>query len=112
MSRKREKSIFAVTEDEKDVFLTPWSAVHFLSGAAIKGLGWNFWSNYLIHGAYEVKDHYNKEEVYNSTFNSLGDQVCSMAGWALTTSGNKDMIVVFALAYGAAALLGQGNYIG
>ena len=41
MSRKREKSIFAVTEDEKDVFLTPWSAVHFLSGAAIKGLGWN-----------------------------------------------------------------------
>ena len=77
----REKGLFGKDEEEKDLLLTPWSAVHFLSGAAMKGLGAGFWTNFALHGAYEAKDHFNKPNNYNSTFNSAGDQVCSMAGF-------------------------------
>ena len=75
------KVLFAITEETSDALLTPWSLVHFLSGAACKGLGWGFWTNFAFHGAYEVKDHLNLENIYNSKFNSVGDQVCSVAGY-------------------------------
>ena len=112
MSGKREKTLFAMTEKEKDVLLTPWSLIHFLSGAAIKGFGWDFWSNFVIHGAYEVKDHYNKDRIYNSSFNSVGDQVCSMAGWSLAQNGDTNLVYVFVVAYGLMALIGQEEYVG
>ena len=53
--KNQPKKFFAMSENEVDAFLTPWSVVHFLSGAAAKGLGWNFWLNFGFHAAYEVK---------------------------------------------------------
>ena len=81
MSAKRTKALFGKSEEEKDLLLTPWSIVHFLSGAACKGIGWGFWSNFALHAAYEVKDHLQREEIHNSKFNSVGDQACSVAGY-------------------------------
>ena len=93
---KRKMRLIGMSEETHDMFLTvPWSIVHFLSGAAVKGLGWNFWTNFLLHGAYELKDQNNTDEVYNSKFNSVGDQVCSMAGFLYAKSGNTAWINAF-----------------
>ena len=67
---KRQKRLIGLSEETHDMFLTvPWSVVHFLSGTAVKALGGNFWTNFLLHGAYELKDQGNTDEVYNSMFN-------------------------------------------
>jgi len=103
---KRPKALFGASEEEKDLLLTPWSVVHFLSGAACKGLGWNFWSNFALHGVYEVKDHMLKDENYNSTFNSAGDQLCSMAGFVWADHDIK-WLYFWLIAYGVAYGLGK-----
>ena len=61
----------------------------------VKALGGNFWTNFLLHGAYELKDQGNTDEVYNSMFNSVGDQVCSMAGFFYAKSGDTMWINAF-----------------
>jgi hypothetical protein len=105
----RKKGLFAMDESVDDVLLTPWSVVHFLSGAACKGLGWSFWSNFALHGAYEAKDHFFKEEIYNSKFNSVGDQFCSMAGYVCVDKDIK-WLYYWMAAYAAAYF--AGNVIG
>jgi hypothetical protein len=106
-----EKGFFALSEDKKDVFLTPWSLVHFLSGSALKSLGAGFWTNFLIHGGYEVKDRLAHPTPYNSKFNSVGDQVCSMAGWYVVKK-DPNWIIFFVYAYIAAALFADRFQIG
>ena len=108
MSTKRKKTLFGMTEEEKDLLLTPWSIVHFLSGAACKGIGWEFWSNFALHAAYEAKDHFQMEEIYNSKFNSVGDQFCSMAGYVYADVDPKWLYML--VSYGIAYML--GNEIG
>ena len=103
---KKTKALFGMGETEKDLFLTPWSLVHFLSGAACKGMGWGFWSNFTLHAAYEVKDHYNIENIYNSKFNSAGDQLCSMAGFEYADVDIK-WLYYWMFAYGVAYALGD-----
>ena len=49
------QTLYSMDEADEDAFLTPWSLVHYLSGAAMKGLGLSF-PVALVHGAYEVKD--------------------------------------------------------
>lgn len=99
----REKKLFGLSEKEHDLFLTfPWSIVHFLSGAAIKSLGWNFWTNFLLHGAYELKDQSKRAEVYNSMWNSVGDQFCSMAGFVLTNNSRWVPIFLFSFIFAVA----------
>ncbi len=106
MSTKRKKSLFGMTEEEKDLLLTPWSIVHFLSGAACKGIGWGFWSNFALHAAYEAKDHVQMEENYNSKFNSVGDQFCSMAGY-VSADVNPKWLYIWLVSYGIAYMLGS-----
>ena len=105
----RPIGIAGTTEMHEDLLLTPWSIVHFLSGAACKGLGWSFWANFALHGAYEAKDHLNKEENYNSTLNSAGDQFCSMFGFMFADKNIKWMYY-WIIAYGIA--VGLGSNIG
>ena len=105
----REKALIGISETKKDLLLTPWSIVHFLSGAACKGLGWQFWSNFLLHGAYEVKDHLNRAENYNSKVNSVGDQFCSMLGFVWADRDIK-WLYYWLIAYGIAFAI--GNKIG
>ena len=83
------KTLYAIDEGDEDAFLTPWSWVHYLSGAAMKGLGLSFPVAFLVHGAYEMKDRAEHDEVYNSQFNSLGDQTVAMLGWYWTKDTNS-----------------------
>lgn len=106
-----EKAFFALSEEKKDVFLTPWSLVHFLSGSALKSLGASFWTNFGIHGAYEVKDRMAHPNPYNSKFNSVGDQLCSMAGWYLVKK-DTNWIIFFLASYISAALFADRFNIG
>ena len=101
----RGKSLFGLAEYTEDLLITPWSFVHFLSGAACKGMGWDFWLNYALHGVYELKDHMSKDENYNSTLNSAGDQFCSMFGFMYA---EKDIrwLYYWLFAYGVAYALG------
>ena len=36
------QTLYSMDEADEDAFLTPWSLVHYLSGAAMKGLGLSF----------------------------------------------------------------------
>ena len=101
------KGLFAIDETDMDVLFTPWSIVHFLSGAACKGLRWGFWSNFALHAAYEAKDHINIEEIYNSKWNSVGDQSCSMAGWVYAKDGDIWWLYAWIVSYGIAVLSGD-----
>ena len=102
----RGKSLVGLAENTEDLFLTPWSFVHFLSGAACKGMGWDFWMNFALHGMYELKDHMSKDENYNSTFNSAGDQFCSMVGFIYADRDIK-WLYYWGFAYGFAYAMGK-----
>ena len=104
------KKFFATSEEKVDALLTPWSLVHFLSGAAAKGIGWGFWLNFGFHAAYEVKDHFNLENVYNSKLNSVGDQACSIAGWMSVKKNDIKWLYIWLAAYCVA--YGMGDNIG
>ena len=78
--------LFAKTEGESDdlpnALLTPWSLIHFLSGAvAYSWFDIRFWPWELIHLAYELKDRiqHTKGE-YNSLPNTVADQILSGVG--------------------------------
>ena len=65
--------------------LTPWSLVHFLSGAAAKqtGLFPRAYMWFIAHGLYEVKDQIldSTTEHVRSVINSVGDQASAMLGY-------------------------------
>ena len=109
MTHEEETAVFAVTEADKKAFLTPWSLVHYLSGAAMKGIGFGFWPASLIHGVYEIKDrqaHANRR-VYNSAENSLGDQAVAMLGWYTTRKGEEGWLWLWLASWAAASVLGD-----
>ena len=85
------QTLYSMDVADEDAFLTPWSLVHYLSGAAMKGLGLSFPVAFVVHGAYEVKDQsvHESGEVYNSQLNSLGDQTVAMLGWYWTKETNS-----------------------
>ena len=105
--------IFALRETESDPYvalMTPWSLVHFLSGAAAKQvhmpLSWFF----MLHGAYEVKDQIVREtgDVYNSAVNSVGDQTVAVLGHILTPSLGVGSLFSkpFVLAFAGSLIIG------
>ena len=81
-----ESTLYSTDEKYEDALLTPWSFVHYMSGAAMAGLGFGWPATFGIHLLYEAKDRdeHDRGEVYNSMLNSIGDQTCCMAGWYLT----------------------------
>jgi hypothetical protein len=76
--------LFAKTEgdDLPDALLTPWSIVHFLSGAVANSwFDLKFWPWEAIHAAYEIKDRIQHDKgEYNSITNSASDQIISGVG--------------------------------
>ena len=107
------KTLYSLDEKLEDAFLTPWSWVHFLSGAAMKGLGLSFPVAFVVHGAYEMKDRSDHQsgEVYNSQLNSLGDQTVAMLGWYWIKDTNSlKWTYYWLLAWGIAA--GLRDHIG
>ena len=110
MKKKDNESVTLYANDEKhaDAFLTPWSLVHFLSGAAMKGLGFSLPVAFVVHGLYEVKDQGNHAKVYNSVTNSMGDQVVAMLGWNWIKDTNTPRWTYYWLiAWGIAATMGE-----
>lgn len=90
--------LFNVKDELKSPsIITPWSAIHFLSGIVgytfmIKWLPtWSyqkgFWVFFALHTLYEMKDHYRtyiKHKVVrdeNTLLNSIGDQAIAMLGF-------------------------------
>jgi hypothetical protein len=101
MSRK----VFGISETEStDVLFTPWSIVHFACGGVAKQAGIGFWWWQLAHGAYEMKDFVingGKGELYNSLWNSVGDQSVTTLGWYL---GKHGTLTNWSLGLGASFL--------
>lgn len=102
--KDRQFKLFAEKEDKDDSLFTPWSLVHFTSGAAACAVGVSFSINFLVHAVYEMKDLQKAETVYNSKINSVGDQFASMAGHYIAKKGQMTWVWVwlasfFALVY-------------
>ena len=88
-------------EDEPDLLFTPWSAVHFFSGAiAHSWLDIGFWPWEAIHAAYEMKDWYlhnsetDETQDYNSLPNSLADQAIATVGHLVATTKRSPLVLV------------------
>lgn len=89
--------MWAFSENVKSpAFITPWSLIHILSGMLFyswMSLLFPYISIYalvimwlLIHTVYEFKDwyvSYVQGKGNNSLWNSLGDELCGMLGFAL-----------------------------
>ena len=82
-------TLVAIDETDEDAVVTPWSIVHYLSGAAMKGLGLSFPVAFTIHALYEAKDRDEHSRIYNSMSNSVGDQTVAMLGWYWTKETNN-----------------------
>ena len=87
-------------DEEPDLLFTPWSAVHFFSGAiANSWLDIGFWPWEAIHAAYELKDFYlhntttDETQEYNSLPNSLADQAIATLGHLVATKRSKLVLV-------------------
>lgn len=99
----RSVEIIAMNEEKHDVLLTPWSIVHFFSGAACKGLGWGFWTTFGLHALYEYKDYLaHPDIIYNSPVNSIGDQATAMVGWYMGKVGDRKMFLLWLVSFAAA----------
>ena len=86
----RDKVVIGLSETkDQDVFLTPWTAVHFGVGGVFAQLNVGFWTFQVIHGLYELKDYIltyktnNDSEYHNSIINSFGDQLFATLGYTL-----------------------------
>ncbi len=102
-------TLYSIDEKHEDAFLTPWSWVHFLSGAAMKGLGFSFPVAFVAHGLYEIKDQGDHFKVYNSQLNSIGDQTAAMLGWYwIKDTNNPKWTYYWLLSWVLAASLGDG----
>ena len=91
-------------DEEPDLLFTPWSAVHFFSGAiANSWMDIGFWQFEAIHAAYELKDLYlhnstNAEtQEYNSLPNSVADQAIATLGHLVATSKRSKIVLVAGL---------------
>ncbi len=107
---ERGLAFIDLNEKRDDVLLTPWSIVHFFSGAALKGLNFKFWPAFMIHGLYEYKDFLaHPKENYNSPINSAGDQTVAMLGWLFTRRGDQRMFLAWLVSFGIAMLLKENK---
>ena len=90
--------------------ITPWSVMHFMSGAAAKQVGLPLSWFFMIHLAYETKDQVMSEisEQYNSFINSVGDQAIGTLGHVLAPRGSVDTLFSqpFVIAFAAAIFFG------
>ncbi len=110
----RGVGIIDVNERHNDVLVTPWTIVHFFSGAAMKSAGLGLWPAFMAHGLYEMKDYLaHPDQVYNSPLNSTGDQAAAMGGWYFGKKGDSRWILFFIVSFGIAQFLKQvGTKIG
>ena len=92
--------------EEEGAFLTPWSLVHALSGAAAKDIGIPLLWFELLHGGYELKDQL-QEPKENSLINSVGDQVAGTIGYALSKTKNNLFVWSYIVTWGVAVALGD-----
>ena len=99
--------LFAMREEHVDSLFTPWTSVHFLSGAAAKAIGVSFSMNFLIHAVYELKDVLKKDQVYNSAINSLGDQFASMGGHYVANTGQTMWVWLWLIMFATAVATGN-----
>jgi hypothetical protein len=106
-------ALFALRETPDDdyvAYLTPWSLVHFFSGAAAKQLSMPFTWFFVVHGAYEIKDQIVREtgDIYNSSVNSVGDQTVACLGHILAPHMGAASLLSkpFVLAFAASLIIG------
>ena len=104
--KNRPFRLFAMREDNVDSLLTPWSSVHFLSGAAMKAIV-SFSMNFLIHAVYELKDVLKQDQVYNSAINSVGDQFASMGGHYVANKGQTTWVALWLIMFATAVYTGN-----
>ena len=105
--KDRPFRLISMREEHVDSMFTPWSAIHALSGAASKAVGMSFSTNFLVHAVYEFKDMTNRDLMYNSAINSVGDQFASMAGHYMATKGDTTWVWLWFLVYAAALKTGR-----
>ena len=105
--KDRPFQLFAMKEEHVDSLFTPWTSVHFLSGAAAKAIGVSFSMNFLIHAVYELKDTMKKDDVYNSNINGLGDQFASMAGHEIANKGQTTWVFLWLIMFATAVHTGN-----
>ena len=105
--KERPFRFFSMKEAKVDSLITPWTAIHALSGAAAKAVGMSFSTNFLVHAIYEIKDITNRDEIYNSNINSVGDQFASAIGHYLASKGQTRWVWLWFLVYAAAVVTGN-----
>ena len=104
-------NLFAISETpDEDAIFTPWSTVHFFSGAAAKEWHVPFWWFQLGHAMYEAKDQLgNVQGDYNNSFiNSMGDQIAATSGWlAIKPQKGHRFTILFVTSWVAAISFGD-----
>jgi hypothetical protein len=112
---RKNLRLFALREREIDPFValtTPWSLVHFLSGAAAKQVGISMPWFFIGHAVYEAKDMVESEtgKIYNSAVNSVGDQTVAVLGHILAPRLGVGSLFSkpFVLAFAASLVIGWG----
>ena len=86
------------------IFITPWSSVHFMSGYIMLLLGFNYFWGFLIHSVYEYLNLTNQSIKNNwkqfykgfrtdSVFNSIGDTVFFLLGMYVAKKYNNNLLL-------------------
>jgi len=87
-----------------NIFITPWSSIHFMTGYIMLLLGFNYFWGFLIHSLYEYLNLTNRSIKYNwkkfykgfrtdSLFNSIGDTVCFLLGMYVAKHYNNNLLL-------------------
>ena len=98
-------------KQELNIFITPWTIAHFISGYVFYLLGFNYFWGFIIHSLYELITLTNKtvqekwKHVYDgfkkdSYFNTLGDTIFFMLGMFLSKHYNNLYLFLFILLIG------------
>ncbi len=100
--------------DETVVVVDAWSFLHILGGMAMKNIGVSAPWAFGLHGAYEIKDMYEREKggEFNSSLNSVTDQGMAMLGHYFgpkDTTGYYPWLWVYA---GAWAVYNHYGFVG
>ena len=115
MAEVEVKLIGWIEERDKTVVVfDAWSLLHVLGGMAMANVGLTAPWAFGLHGAYELKDMYERERggEFNSSLNSVADQGMAVLGHYL---GRKDTTGYFpwVIAYlGAWAVYNHYGFVG
>ena len=98
-------------KQELNIFITPWTIAHFISGYIFYLLGFNYLWGFIIHGLYEYVTLTNKtvqekwKHLYDgfkkdSYFNTIGDTIFFMLGMFLAKHYNNIYLLILIIFIG------------